>query len=492
MELSDLSRAVARRWWVVAAALVLGLAIGFISNAITQPIYRSQVVFFVVAPTADRLSALEADNLVRGRITSYASLVTSDRFLEQIVTATGDTITKQQAASSISAFGDPSTLLLNVDVDNADPQLSLAMASAVATNFGVTVNRLEGRSQTAESETVLNVVSGPTLSPSPVAPRKSLNLGVGGILGLAVGLGLVIALQRGDRSIRREAQLGVALPVLATMPKDRVVKKPIKMMLTHSNSVLDEAARRLRTSIQFHPRSQELQVLAVTASQPGDGTTTTSMVLAKAVSETGKKVLLVEANLRLPDVASRLGLPADLGLVDVLTGNSDIAGAIQKTDNNKLDILVAGQHTDRPSELLSGGISELLQELRRLYDVIVLDTAALATWTDAALVAAAADGTIIVARHGRTSSAMLEAAKQSLASVRAEVLGTVLNAQPIKRSHGHEILTGTGKQAEPQPPAPQHKEPAHTDAAAPPVINQSGDTTPVTVASKRRKTENQI
>lgn len=437
-----------RRWWVVAAALVVGLALAVISNVTTQPVYRSSVGFFVVAPTAERLSALEADNLVRGRITTYASLVTSDRFLEQVISATGDSVTKQQAAASITAFGDPSTLLLNVNVDNVDPKLSLDMASAVATHFGVMVNRLEGRSQTQDSATVLNVVSGPRILAAPISPRKTLNLGVGGILGLAVGLAVVIAWQRADRTIRRQEQLDEDLPLLATLPKDHVANKPEHMMLPQSNSVLDEAARRLRTSIQYHPRSQELQLLAVTAARKGDGTTTTGLVLAKAVSETDRRVLLVEANLRMPDIAPSLGLESEPGLVDVLTGSIGITAAIQKTANGKLDVLVAGKNTDRPSELLGGGISELLQELRNMYDVIVIDTAPLATWTDAALVAAAADGTIVVARHGRTTPAMLGAAQEALDSVHADVLGTVLNAQPIKRARGHEVLTKTSTPAD--------------------------------------------
>lgn len=496
MELSDFSRAVKRRWWIIVAALVVGLAFGYVANVTTQPVYRSSVGFFVVAPTAARLSALEADNLVRGRITTYASLVTSDRFLEQIVTATGDRVTKADAASSVTAFGDPSTLLLNVNVDNADPKLSLAMASAVASQFGVMVNRLEGRSQTQDSETVLNVVSGPSLLAAPVSPRKSLNLGIGGIIGLAIGLALVIALQRGDRTIRREEQMGVDLPVLAIMPKDHVANKPAHLMLPHANSVLDEAARRLRTSIQYHPRSQELQLLAVTAARKGDGTTTTAFVLAKAVSETEKRVLLVEANLRMPDIAARLELASEPGLVDVLTGSSGMSAAIQKTANDKLDVLVAGKSTERPSELLGSGISELLQELRSLYDVIVIDTAALATWTDAALVAAAADGTIVVARHGRTTHAMLETAQQSLSSVRADVLGLVLNAQPIKRAHGHEVLTGSHvrdaavQDASPSAPGDVPKDGGTVHGTQTTVAGADAKTVGAVV--KRRKSETQI
>lgn len=430
----------------MAITVVAGIAIAVGSIAATAPVYQSSVGFFVVAPTADRLSALEADNLVRGRITSYASLVTSDRFLEQIVSATGDDVTKAQAASSISAFGDPTTLLLKVEVNNVDPDKSLAMATAVATHFGTLVNELEGRSKTSDTETVLNVVSGPRLSPTPVEPRKTLILGLGILLGLGVGIGIAIALQRGDKTIRREEQLseGMSLPVLATMPRDKVAKDPASMMVPRANSVLDEAARRLRTSIQFHPRAQELHLLAVTASQSGDGTTTTALILAKAVSETNRRVLLVEANLRMPEVAANLGLNSEPGLTDVLSGSCVVGDAIQTTANHSLDILVAGRHTDRPSELLSGGISELMEKLRDLYDVVVVDTAALSTWTDASLVAAAADGTLVVARHGKTTPALLEAALQSLGSVSAEVLGTVLNAQPMKRSQGHQVLVDNG------------------------------------------------
>ncbi len=470
MELSDLARAVVRRWWIVVAALLMGIAISLGSIALAQPIYQSSVGFFVVAPTADRLSALEADNLVRGRITSYASLVTSDRFLDQIVAATGDGITKQEAAKSISAFGDPTTLILTVEVKNADSAQSLALATAISTHFGPMVNSLEGKAATTDAQTVLNVVSGPTLASSPVEPRKSLILGLGVLLGLAVGVGVSVAIQRGDRTIRRVEHLAqvTPLPVLVAMPKDKVAGEAALMMLPRSNSVLDEAARRLRTSVQFHPRSQDLQLLAVTAAQSGDGTTTTSLILAKAISESDRRVLLMEANLRMPEIAGKLNLAPRPGLTEVLSGKHDIGSAIQKTSNSNLDILVAGEPTDRPAELLGGGVSDLLEELRGMYDFIVIDTAALGAWTDAAVVSAAADGTIVVVRHGRTTPAMIDATLLSLGSVRADVLGTILNAHPTKRSQGHQ---GSGRH---EARAARASREAPSDAefvTAPPVVD---------------------
>lgn len=444
MELNDVSRAVAKRWWVVLAALLAGIAVSLGSIAMTAPVYQSSVGFFVVAPTAERLSALEADNLVRGRIPSYASLVTSDRFLEQVVASTGKGLTKQQAASNITAFGDANSLLLQVQVNDVDKERSLATASAIATNFGALVNELEGRSRTEESETVLNVVSGPTLAADPVAPRKSLNLGLGILLGLAVGLALALALQRRDHTIRDANQLDPVVPLLAVIPRDKAARNAGLMMAPHANSVLDEAARKLRTSISFHPDAPELQVLAVTASATADGSTLTAMALAKAMAETGRKVLLVDANLRLPEVAARLGLRTQPGLSDVLAGTSTSAAATQPTDNAFLDVLVAGTHTDKPAELLNGAIAKVVGQLREHYESIVIDTSALSVWTDAGLVAAAGDGTLVVVRHGRTTPALLAASLRTLSTVHATVLGTVLNAQPMKRAQGQEVLAGGG------------------------------------------------
>lgn len=458
MELSDLVRGIVHRWWIVAASVALGIAVSLGSIALTQPVYQSTVAFFVVVPTETRLSALEADNLVRARVTAYASLVTSDRFLDQIVAATGKGLTKAQAAGSISAFGDPDTLQLKVQVRDTDAARSLAMASAVASYFGALVNDLEGRSKTADTETVLNVVSGPTLAPSPVQPRKTFSLGLGVLIGLAGGLGVVIGLQRSDKSIRKEEQMGTEPPVLATMPKDAVAKDPARMMIPNSNSILNEAARRLRTSIQFQPGSTTMKVLAVTASATGDGATTTALILAKAFAETDRKVLLLEANLRTPDCAALLNLNAAPGVSEVLTGRVEFGKAVQNTANPFLDVLVAGNARNKPSELLAGGIAKLLEQLRAEYEVIVIDTAALAPWTDTVLVAAAADGTILTARHGKTTPDMMGTALTLLASVRAQVLGTVLNAQPLRRSKGQEVLSRKKTTLEQSPPENTHRE----------------------------------
>lgn len=453
----------------------MGAGLG--ASSITQPVYQSSVGFFVVAPTADRLSALEADNLVRGRISTYAMLVTSDRFLEQVVAATGQGLTTQQAASNISASGDPATLILSVKVNDVNAKRAQATASAISTHFGKMVNDLEGRTGTTKSETVLNVVSGPSLSANPVSPRKTLNFGIGLLLGLAVGIGLAIAVERADRSIRTVKQLvtNTTVPVLATLPKDKAVHNAAGLMARQTNTLLVEAVRGLRTNIQFHSKTQDFRILAVTASQTGDGATTTALTLAKVMSETGLRVLLVDANLRGPQLAGKMHLESTPGLVEVLAGQSDVVSAIQKSANTHLDVLAAGQPTERPSELLGSGIARLLQELRKLYDMIIIDTAALSTWTDASLVAAAADGAIVVVRHGKTTLEVMAEGMQALESVGAVVLGSVLNVHPINRSRGHAVLAAETRQSETVGPVDTKPDDAGQGASSAPQPGSDGD-----------------
>lgn len=434
MELSDYAKAVFRGWWIVLTTVAIGVAVGVTLTVVTQPVYQSTVKFFVAAPTTTQLSALEADALVRGRIVSYASLLTSERFVRQIMAVSGNELTEQQVAKSISAYGDPDTLMLTVDVKDVDANRAQAVATAISTRFGNLVNELESGPKTSSPEAVLNVVSGPTLAPAPVAPRKSLNLGLGLLLGLALGIAIAIARQHADKTIRSAKQLDVVppLPVLASMPADRAAKGPDLMIGPQHNSPLIEAARGLRTNIQFYPDADLLRLIAVTSADTGSGKTTTALCLARAFSEAKNRVLVLEADLRNPQLAVQLGLDAEPGLAEVLNGEYDALAAIQHTVSRNLDVLVAGATPEHPSEMLGSGIDEVLAELRHLYDLIVIDTTALSPWTDSAVVAAAAEGTIVVAGYGKTTQDELTTGLQSLASVHARVLGTVLTRVPTK------------------------------------------------------------
>ncbi|GER22671.1 chromosome partitioning protein [Zafaria cholistanensis] len=432
-ELMGYLKAVLNGWWKVLICAVLGAALAMGATAAATPQYESKVGFFVVAPSSQNQSALEADALVRGRIDAYTALMTSRQFMTQLVSASDEPLQEEQLVQAISASGNADQHSLTVTVRASDPHQALALARSVATSFGKLVNDLEADSD--KPQTVLNVVSEPQLGQDPVSPRPLLNLLLGILAGLVVGAAIVILKRQADETVRSAQQLELepALPLLATIPLDGAVRRPQSGSDPGTSLVLTESARRLRTSLHFGPGYSNHSVLAVTSPRRGDGKTTTALYLALALAEAGERVLLVEADLRNPTLAHRLGIPAEPGLAETLSQAAPV-DAVHRNFRPRLDVLPAGTQIGNSAPLLgSPAMARLLEQARADYDVVVLDTTSLLPFADAAVAAALSDRAIMVTRYGRTPLGDIAIGLNALKAVQATVVGTTLNAVPLSR-----------------------------------------------------------
>jgi capsular exopolysaccharide synthesis family protein len=191
-----------------------------------------------------------------------------------------------------------------------------------------------------------------------------------------------------------------------------------------------EAYRMLRTRLRYTDIDHPPKTLVVTSAIPGEGKTLTAINLAITFAQTDERVLLIEADLRWPGLTAYLDIDTNTGLSDVLAGHSNFWDAIitHKVDDHQLEVLPSGPLPPNPSELLQSTVMvELLASLREVYDVIVIDTPAVLRVTDAALVAAEADGVILLVRLGETSRDQLYEAASRLRAVEAPLMGTVLH-----------------------------------------------------------------
>jgi non-specific protein-tyrosine kinase len=211
-----------------------------------------------------------------------------------------------------------------------------------------------------------------------------------------------------------------------------------------SESVLAEAYRRLRTNLLFRhgaARNCAAQVVVVTAAGVGEGTSLTACNLARALAMSSK-VVLVDANLRHPQVGVYFGLDPGPGLTTVLTGDVDWQLACHQLDSG-LAILTSGPVGFQLGELLTWQrMDDLLRQLRQRYDFVIVDAPALVAVSDAAAVAARADGAVLVVRYRASTEDQVSVAVEALRAVSAPLLGTVLNAVPRpgrlrKRSAGY-------------------------------------------------------
>lgn len=203
-----------------------------------------------------------------------------------------------------------------------------------------------------------------------------------------------------------------------------------------SKSPISEQYRTIRTNIQFSSVDQEVRTLMVTSSGPGEGKSTTVANLAVVFSQQGKKVLLVDADMRKPTVHYTFNQTNTFGLTSVLTKQLSLEKAITTTEEKNLYILTSGPIPPNPAELLSSrAMGQFFQEAQELFDLIIFDTPPVLAVTDGQILANKCEGTILVISSGKTEKEPIVKAKELLDSAQSKLLGVVLNNKKMKNTN---------------------------------------------------------
>ncbi|MCR2823809.1 CpsD/CapB family tyrosine-protein kinase [Lederbergia panacisoli] len=208
-------------------------------------------------------------------------------------------------------------------------------------------------------------------------------------------------------------------------------------------SPVSEQYRTIRTNIQFSAVDEDIRTIMVTSSGPAEGKSTTAANLAVVFAQQGKRVLLVDADMRKPTVHYTFGMNNAYGLTNILTRQMELTEAVKTTDLSTLDILSSGPIPPNPAELLSGkGMGGFFINAKEEYDTIVFDTPPVLAVTDAQVLANKCDGTILVISSGKTEIESAQKTKDLLMSAKAKVLGVVLNNKKMEK-HDYYYYYGT-------------------------------------------------
>lgn len=200
-------------------------------------------------------------------------------------------------------------------------------------------------------------------------------------------------------------------------------------------SPISEQYRTIRTNIQFSSFEKETKTIMVTSPGPSEGKSTTAANLAIVFAQQGKKVLLVDADLRKPAVHYMFNIVNSIGLTNVLANRMELSNVIFTTGDRYLHLLTSGPIPPNPSELLaSNTMEELMKEMQERYDVVIIDTPPLLTVSDAQIVANICEGSILVLSSGKTEIEHSIKAKELLSSANSSLLGVVLNNKKMKKN----------------------------------------------------------
>lgn len=301
----------------------------------------------------------------------------------------------------------------------------------------------------------VRVVDRPEIPNSPFSPNKSLNLLAGAVGGLLLGLGLALGREQLDSTLRRPEMMEQVFrfPFLGILPAIKAAgrrsrpsaKHPLTAPNAGARSELSahceptgsmaEAARTVRTNLMLgRGVSSETKVLLATSAAPGDGKTTVACSLAISLAQTGERVALVDCDLRRPRLHRIFDRPNHGGVTSVLAGTMTLSEVAHPTVVPNLTFISSGIPPVNPAELLhSEAFAIFLNELRKHFDRIVLDSPPLIPVADAAILATQADAAIVVARAFETKKHTARRAARVLLDVNANVIGTVLNAVDFSR-----------------------------------------------------------
>jgi len=204
-------------------------------------------------------------------------------------------------------------------------------------------------------------------------------------------------------------------------------------------SVIAEQYRTIRTNIQFSMIDRDVKSIVMTSSGPWEGKSTTSANLASVFTDQGKRVLLVDADLRKPTVQRTFGLSNIVGLTTLLSSpEQELTEVIQQVTGTDLYVLTSGPIPPNPSELLnSNRMNILMKRFEDMFDIIIYDMPPVTSVTDAQIMAAKADGVVFVIRHGVSHKDSVLNAKELLEMVNANILGVVFNGVEKKSAQSY-------------------------------------------------------
>lgn len=290
---------------------------------------------------------------------------------------------------------------------------------------------------------------------NPVRPRKALNLAMGGMLGLILGLALAIGRSTLDKRILRPEDLRKrGYTMMGVVPSmEKIIKTDFQgkdavvidgrsysttlISLLNPLSPASESFRRLRTNLQFSRPDKPVQTIIVTSSGPGEGKTSISSNLAVIMAQSGRRTLYIDADLRRSTAHKVLGITREPGLVDVLFNPTQIAWEGFETSVEDLYMLPSGKSVPNPAEILgSRKMRDFLVRVRQEFDIIILDSPPVLAVTDALLLAPYCDASVLVCSAKKTVWHSLQGSREALLSVGVQPTGVVLNRFDPKEAYG--------------------------------------------------------
>ncbi|WP_447411271.1 polysaccharide biosynthesis tyrosine autokinase [Clostridium perfringens] len=420
---------------VIASILIVSIKTFFF----TTPIYEAQTTI-IINNLLGKSSQLTKEDISYSQLLgeTYKPIVKSRKVAEEIKKNLNLEEDYHVISNSID-INSVSGPVMNITVKNEDPKVAREIANEVPVVFGEElekISKVDG----------VQVIDEALLPTQPISPNKFRNLALGGIIGLAIAIFVVLLLDYFDNKVKTPEELENTLdtPLLGVVPfeneEERKNYDGNVTVIGNSKSSVSEAYRNARTNIQFSNLDENLNVIAITSSKPSEGKSTIISNIGAAFGNLeNKKVLIIDCDLRNPSIHRMFGLSNTIGLTDVLIGNKTFKQCVQNTEIKNLNVLTTGNIPNNPAEILnSNRMRSFVEETKEHFDYVFIDTPPIGIVSDAGIVSTYSDGIILVAASNEVDENVIKLSKDRLIKVNANIIGCILNKFDYKDHNEYE------------------------------------------------------
>jgi len=474
IDLRRLLKAIRSKLWLVVVVAILCAALTLAATYyFIEPEYESSAMFYVNNSSilvGDNALSISAGDITAAKdlVNSYIIILMTRTTLNDVIDYAGVDRSYRELQEMITAAPVNSTEIFRVTVTSTDPAEAERIANAVS-------HVLPKRISSMIENTSAMIVDTATIASNPSSPSYTKNTILGFIAGMALCIAVLILRELFDNTFRTEEDIVQCCkhPVLAAVPNvhstgsgyytktdkrskgKRIHISAAESTPTGTNISLaaSEAYKLLRTKLQFSfADDNNCHVIGVSSALAGEGKSLTSVNLVFSLAQLGKRVLLVDCDLRHPSIYTKLNLPKAPGLSNYLTHQSsleEIVRAYHFDENTAVSVVTSGRNPPNPVELLSSArMEKFIRNLSASFDYIVLDLPPVGEVSDAIAVCGLTDGMLLMARQDYGNRIAFTAMVRQFEFVSARILGVVYNcASNHSSTYGKRYHTQYGKYA---------------------------------------------
>lgn len=436
INLKEFLQILKKKWhFLLLTSLIFILGVLIYSSYIKVPMYKSYTTLVLTqSQSQENVTITQNDIVINQKLLyTYSELVKSKRILKQVINNLNLNYKVNELSNYINVTSVDNTEILKIIVTNEDPKLSKDIANNIAEVFS---------SEVVEIYDINNVsIIDKATTPKDVSNNTIVrDVFIALILGLGMSSIVIFIIYYFDDTVKitETIEEDFSLPVIGKIIKQKYDKKQINSNNTselivskYPKSLVSEGVKSLRTNLSFSSIDKELKTILITSSIPSEGKSFISSNLATAFSQTGKKVLLIDCDMRKGRLHKIFKISNEKGLSNLLVDTdyeNTYASYIKTSEVKLLYVLPCGTIPPNPSELLnSTKYKKLLEFLKDKFDLVILDGVPCNGIPDSIIMSTLVDKTLIVASEGSTPKELLFNTKKSLDNVNANIAGIIVN-----------------------------------------------------------------